>query len=321
MSIDVLEFEKPIAEFDSKIRALRETGQGSGIDIAQQIKQLEKESEKLTKEIFAKLTPDQIVQVARHPARPHTVDYISGMFDDFVELHGDRHSCDGRAIIGGLARLNGQSVMVIGQEKGRETEDKVRHNFGMPQPSDYRKALRLMQLAERFNVPIITLIDTPGAYPGVEAEESNQSEAIARNIFVMSRLKTPIINLVIGEGCSGGALGIGVGDKTLMLQYSYYTVISPEGCASILWKSAEKKAVAAKAMCITAPELHKLKLIDDIVPEPNGSAHRDYQATMVAVKTRLVDVLKQLVGKPTDALLADRYQKLMLDDADLEALM
>ena len=268
MNLNFLGFEQPIAELEAKIEELRRVGNDSELNITEEINKLQAKSRSLTESIFSSLTPWQVAQMARHPLRPHSSDYINLLFTEFDELHGDRHFTDDAAIIGGIARLDGKPVMVIGQQKGRSTNEKVHRNFGMPHPEGYRKALRLAKLAEKFHLPILTLIDTPGAYPGIGAEERNQSEAIARNLFEMTTLRTPIICTVIGEGCSGGALGIGVGDCILMLQYSYYSVISPEGCASILWKSAEKASTAAEAMCITADKLHQFGLIDQIIEEP-----------------------------------------------------
>jgi acetyl-CoA carboxylase carboxyl transferase subunit alpha len=265
----------------------------------------------MTKSAFAKLTTWQKVQVARHPLRPYTLDYIDRIFTDFDELHGDRHFHDGATIICGVARLNDSPVVVIGQQKGRKTQEKLKHNFGMPRPEDYRKALRVMQLAERFKLPVITFIDTPGAYPGIDAEARNQSEAIARNLYEMAKLKTPIICTVIGEGGSGGALAIGVGDCVMMLQYSIYSVISPEGCASILWKSAEKSAQAAEAMGVTADRVIQLNLVDEIIPEPTGGAHSDYAAMAESLKQHLASQLRKLSQLPLDVLLERRYQRLM----------
>jgi acetyl-CoA carboxylase carboxyl transferase subunit alpha len=311
MSLNFLEFERPIAELEAKIEELRRVGADTEINIYDEIIRLEAKSRDLTRSIFADLTPPQIVQMARHPLRPNCFDYISRLFTDFDELSGDRHFSQGHAIVGGLARLEGKPVMVIGQQKGRTTKEKVERNFGMPKPEDYRKAQRLMQMAERFSIPIITLIDTPGAYPGIDAEERNQSEAIARNLFVMSRLKTPIVCVVTGEGGSGGALALGVGDRIFMLQYSIYATISPEGCASILWKSAEKVAEAANAMGLTSQALHKLGLIDEIIPEPLGGAHRDVDTMAEDLKRALSDCLATLQTLPIDTLQETRYQRLM----------
>jgi acetyl-CoA carboxylase carboxyl transferase subunit alpha len=311
MKTTFLDFEQPIAELEAKIEELRYVQDDSALDISAEIGRLQKKSEKLTKDIYAKLTPWQISQVARHPQRPYSLDYLGALFTDFEELHGDRAYGDDPAIVGGLARFNGQSVMVIGHQKGRDTKEKIYRNFGMPRPEGYRKALRLMRLAEKFGVPVMTFIDTPGAYPGIGAEERGQSEAIARNLFVMAELKTPILCTIIGEGGSGGALAIGVGDQTMMLQYSTYSVISPEGCASILWKSADKASVAAETLGITAPRLKSFNLIDRIVNEPVGGAHRDPALMMQSMKKSLQEALDDLVKQPLDALLKTRYERLM----------
>lgn len=311
MKTTFLDFEQPIAELEAKIEELRYVQDDSALDISEEIGRLQKKSEKLTKDIYAKLTPWQISQVARHPQRPYTLDYIGALFSDFEELHGDRAYGDDPAIVGGLARFNDQSVMLIGHQKGRDTKEKIYRNFGMPRPEGYRKALRLMRLAEKFGVPVMTFIDTPGAYPGIGAEERGQSEAIARNLFVMAELKTPILCTIIGEGGSGGALAIGVGDQTMMLQYSTYSVISPEGCASILWKSADKAPVAAETLGITAPRLKSFDLIDHIVGEPLGGAHRDPALMMQSMKTALQDALGGLTSQPLDTLLKTRYERLM----------
>lgn len=311
MSLNHLDFERPIAELEAKIEELQLVGTDSEINIQEEIAKLRSKSRDLTASIFKSLTSWQVVQLARHPLRPYTLDYIPKIFTDFDELHGDRMFSDDRAVVGGMAKLEGQSVMVIGQQKGRDTKEKLFRNFGMPHPEGYRKALRLAQLAEKFNLPIITLIDTPGAYPGVGAESRGQSEAIARNLLVFSRLKVPIICVVIGEGCSGGALGIGVGDKTLMLQYAYYATISPEGCATILWKSAQKAEEAAEVMGITATRLLKLGLIDEIIPEPLGAAHRDPQQQALLIKEALLNHLRPLKNLSTDYLLKKRYQRWM----------
>jgi len=311
MKITFLDFEQPIAELEAKIEELRYVQDDSALDISAEIGRLQKKSEKLTKDIYAKLTPWQISQVARHPQRPYSLDYLGALFTDFEELHGDRAYGDDPAIVGGLARFNGQSVMVIGHQKGRDTKEKIYRNFGMPRPEGYRKALRLMRLAEKFGVPVMTFIDTPGAYPGIGAEERGQSEAIARNLFVMAELKTPILCTIIGEGGSGGALAIGVGDQTMMLQYSTYSVISPEGCASILWKSADKASVAAETLGITAPRLKSFNLIDRIVNEPIGGAHRDPALMMQSMKKSLQEALADLVKQPLDSLLKTRYERLM----------
>jgi len=311
MNLNCLDFEQPIAELEAKIEELRLVGSDSEINISEEIDRLQAKSRTLTTSIFRSLSDWQIIQLARHPQRPYTIDYIPRIFTDFDEMHGDRAFADDKAIIGGLARLEGEPVMIIGQQKGRDTKEKLYRNFGMPHPEGYRKALRLMQTAERFKLPVITLIDTPGAYPGVGAEARGQSEAIARNLFVMSKLSVPILCLVIGEGCSGGALGIGVGDRVLMLQYSYYATISPEGCATILWKSASKAPEAAEIMGITAKRLLKLGLIDDIIPEPLGGAHRDYETTAVLIKKSLSAHLKTLKSLSVSQLLDQRYLRLM----------
>ncbi len=311
MNLNFLEFEQPIAELEAKIEELRHVGSDSEVNISEEITRLETKSVELTESIFASLTPWQIAQLARHPLRPYTKEYIELIFTEFDELHGDRHYADDHAIVGGIARLDGKPVMVIGQQKGRDTKEKVKRNFGMPHPEGYRKALRLAQMAERFKMPILTFIDTPGAYPGIGAEERNQSEAIARNLMEFSKLKTPIICTVIGEGCSGGALGIGVGDSIIMCQYSYYSVISPEGCASILWKSAEKAEQAADAMCITADKLKKYGLIDLVIEEPLGGAHRDKETMAKRLKQAFSSQLADLQAMPVDDLLQRRYQRLM----------
>ena len=311
MKISFLDFESPIAELEDKIEQLRYVQDDSALDIMDEISRLSKKSAALTKDIYAKLSPWQISQVSRHPQRPYTLDYIEHLFADFEELHGDRCFADDKAIVGGLARFNGQSVMVIGHQKGRDTKEKIARNFGMPRPEGYSKALRLMRLAEKFGIPIMTFIDTPGAYPGVGAEERGQSEAIGRNLYEMTELRVPIICTVIGEGGSGGALAIAVGDVLLMLQYSTYSVISPEGCASILWKSAERAPDAAETMGITTTRLKALGLIDKIVAEPPGGAHRDYAATMQNVKKALQDTLKTVQNKPVANLLQDRFNRLM----------
>jgi len=311
MKVSFLDFESSIAELEDKIEQLRYVQDDSALDIADEISRLAKKSEALTKDVYAKLTPWQISQVSRHPQRPYTLDYVEYLFTDFEELHGDRAFADDKAIVGGLARFNGQSVMVIGHQKGRDTKEKIVRNFGMPRPEGYRKAMRLMHLAEKFGIPIMTFIDTPGAYPGVNAEERGQSEAIGRNLYEMSELRVPIICTVIGEGGSGGALAIAVGDALLMLQYSTYSVISPEGCASILWKSAEKASDAAETLGITATRLKALGLVDKIISEPLGGAHRDYDVTMQNVKKALQDALKTAQSKPTANLMQDRFNRLM----------
>lgn len=306
-----LDFEQPVAELEAKIEELRLVGTDSAVNISDEIDKLQSKSRDLTKAIFKNLNAWQVVQLARHPLRPYTLDYIPRIFTEFEELHGDRHFSDDKAIVAGLARLNNQPVMVIGQQKGRDTKEKVMRNFGMPQPEGYRKAMRLMLLAEKFKVPVITLIDTPGAYPGIGAEARGQSEAIAKNLMLMSQLKVPIICVVIGEGCSGGALGIGVGDKTLMLEYSYYATISPEGCASILWKGADRAAEAAEIMGITAKKHLELGLIDEIVPEPLGSAYRDIDLMSQTLKDALVRNLNTLKAESVTTLLENRYKKYM----------
>jgi len=311
MDLSFLDFERPIAELEAKIEELRHVGTDTDVNINEEIGRLKTKSRALTRQIFSNLTAWQIAQLARHPQRPYTLDYIERIFTDFQELHGDRHFHDDPAIVAGLARLEGRPVMVIGQQKGRDTKQKVHRNFGMAKPEGYRKALRLMQLAERFKLPVLTFIDTPGAYPGIGAEERGQSEAIARNLLVMSRLQVPIIVTVIGEGGSGGALAIGVGDRVTMLQYSIYSVISPEGCASILWRSADKAADAAEAMGVTAPRLRELELIDGIIPEPLGGAHRDWDAVSASVKESLQSNLEQLDALSTEELLEVRYQRLV----------
>jgi len=311
MNLNFLDFEQPIAELEAKIEELRYVGSDNEINIGEEISRLQSKSRELTENIFSHLKSAQIAQLARHPQRPYFLDYVGLVFTDFEELHGDRAFADDPAIVGGIARLDGRPVMVIGQQKGRDTKEKVRRNFGMPRPEGYRKAKRLMEMAERFKLPILTFIDTPGAYPGVGAEERGQSEAIARNLFVMSELKTPIVCTVIGEGGSGGALAIGVGDRLMMLQYSTYSVISPEGCASILWKSAEKAPEAAEAMGLTAPRLQELGLVDHIVTEPLGGAHRNPEGMAERLKQALLDSLEVLDAIPLDKLLDQRYQRLM----------
>ncbi|XMR55603.1 acetyl-CoA carboxylase carboxyl transferase subunit alpha [Escherichia coli] len=307
-----LDFEQPIAELQAQIDELRHVSEhNSAVDLSEDIRRLEKKNEELTKKIFGDLGAWQISQMARHPQRPYTLDYIEQIFTDFDELAGDRAYADDKAIVGGIARLDGEPVMIIGHQKGRETKEKIKRNFGMPRPEGYRKALRLMEMAERFKMPIITFIDTPGAYPGVGAEERGQSEAIARNLKVMAGLTVPVVCTVIGEGGSGGALAIGVGDRVNMLQYSTYSVISPEGCASILWKSAEKASVAADAMGITAQRLKELKLIDNIVEEPLGGAHRNPEAMAASLKAQLLADLADLDVLSTEDLKNRRYQRLM----------
>ena len=308
---NALEFEQPIAELEAKIEALRFGQDDSAVDISAEIAKLTQKSQSLTKDIYAKLTSWQVSQVARHMQRPYTLDYVKAMTTDFEELHGDRSYADDRAIVGGLARFNGQSVMVIGHQKGRDTKERQLRNFGMPRPEGYRKALRLMTLAEKFGVPLLTFIDTPGAYPGVGAEERGQSEAIGRNLYVMAALKVPIICTVIGEGGSGGALAIAVGDTTLMLQYATYSVNSPEGCASILWKDATKAAEAAEIMQITAPKLKALGLVDRVLTEPLGGAHRDHAAMAQTLKKAIAESLKQLQEKSADTLVRERQKKFL----------
>jgi acetyl-CoA carboxylase carboxyl transferase subunit alpha len=311
MNLNFLDFEQPIAELEAKIQELRMVDKDGDINISDEIARLEVKSKQLTKDVFSRLTPWQMTQLARHPQRPHTVDYISRIFTEFDELNGDRMLSNGPSIVAGIARFNGQPVMVIGHEKGRNTKEKIERNFGMPNPEDYRKALRLMNMAERFKLPIFTFIDTPGAYPGIGAEERNQSEAIARNLFVMARLKTPIICTVIGEGGSGGALAIGVGDRVLMMQYSIYCVITPEGCASILWKSADKASQAAEAMGVSAEQNLRLGLIDQTVPEPLGGAHRDFDDAAATLKTVLAEKLNELQSLSIPQLIEARYKRLM----------
>ncbi len=311
MNLNYLEFEQPIADLDAKIEELRLVGNGNELNLGDEIENLQKKSLKLTSDIFSDLSPWQVSQLARHPLRPYTLDYIERIFDDFDELHGDRTFADDKAIVAGTARLNGQPVMVIGHQKGRDVKEKVRRNFGMPNPEGYRKALRFMEMAERFKMPIFTFIDTPGAFPGIEAEERGQSEAIARNLAVMSRLNTPIIATVVGEGGSGGALAIGVCDHLQMLQYSTYSVISPEGCASILWKSAEFAPKAAEAMGLTAQRLHELSIVDQVIAEPLGGAHRDIEQTAENLKQALEENLASLQQNSPEDLLERRYQRLM----------
>ena len=306
-----LEFEQPIADLEAKIEELHSVQDGSDVDISTEIDRLEKKSRTLLKDIYENLTPWQISQVGRHPQRPYTLDYIEHLFTNFEELHGDRSFADDPAIIGGLARFNGQTVMVIGHQKGRDTKEKIYRNFGMPKPEGYRKALRFMHLAEKFSIPLLTFIDTPGAYPGIGAEERGQSEAIGRNLFVLSELKVPVICTIIGEGGSGGALAVAVGDVVNMLQYSTYSVISPEGCASILWKSADKAQEAAKIMGITASRLKAIGLIDQIIEEPLGGAHRDYSSTMELVRNSLQGSLEQLQSIASKELLEKRSKRLM----------
>jgi acetyl-CoA carboxylase carboxyl transferase subunit alpha len=311
MKPNFLDFEQPIAELENKIEELRFVQDDSVLDISEEISRLQKKSQELTKALYSKLTPWQISQVARHPQRPYTLDYVNAIFTDFTELHGDRSFADDPAIVGGLARFNGQSVMVIGHQKGRDTKEKIYRNFGMPRPEGYRKALRLMKQAEKFGLPVMTLIDTPGAYPGIDAEERGQSEAIGRNLYEMSKLRVPIISTVIGEGGSGGALAIAVGDYLNMLQYSTYSVISPEGCATILWKTAERASDAAEALGITAHRLKTLGLVDRVISEPLGGAHRDHAQIMNSMKRALVEQFKDLNGRSLDDLLKNRFDRLM----------
>jgi acetyl-CoA carboxylase carboxyl transferase subunit alpha len=311
MNPNYLDFEQPIADLESKIEELTLVGTDNEINITEEIKTLKDKSRKLTRKIYGDLSAWDIVKVARHPMRPYTVDYMSRVFTDFDELHGDRQFSDDAAIVGGIARLDGQSVVVIGQEKGRGVKEKVKRNFGMPRPEGYRKAKRLMELAERFSLPVVTLIDTPGAYPGIDSEERGISAAIAENLALMSCLRTPIICLVIGEGSSGGALGIGVGDHLAMLEYATYFVISPEGCANIIWKTSDKAPDAAAAMGVTSSHLQELGIIDATIPEPLGGAHRDIDEMSIRIKAHLVEQLALLSAKPLDELLDDRYKRLM----------
>jgi acetyl-CoA carboxylase carboxyl transferase subunit alpha len=311
MNPNFLDFEQPIAELEVKIEELQLVGSDNDINIGDEIAKLREKNKRLTEKIYSSLSAWDIVTVARHPQRPYTLDYIPRVFSEFDELHGDRHFADDHAIVGGLARLRGKPVMVIGQEKGRNVQEKVRRNFGMPKPEGYRKALRLMLLAERFRVPVITLIDTPGAYPGIDSEERGISEAIAQNLAVMSRLRTPIICLVIGEGSSGGALGIGVGDHLAMLQYSTYFVISPEGCANIIWKTSAKAPEAAEAMGVTSDVLQELGIVDATIPEPLGGAHRDLDLISERIQAHLAQELEILEAMPLDEMLEKRYQRLL----------
>ena len=306
-----LDFEQPIAELTKKIEELRFVQGESAVDISDEIERLQKKSNELTKSIYAKLTPAQVSQVSRHPQRPYTLDYISALCTDFQELHGDRHYADDYAIVGGLARFNGQSVVVIGHQKGRDTKEKIRRNFGMPRPEGYRKALRLMHLAEKFRLPVLTFVDTPGAYPGIGAEERNQSEAIGKNLYELTKLKVPVICTIIGEGGSGGALAIAVGDFVNMLQYSTYSVISPEGCASILWKTAEKAADAAAALGITADRLQKLNLVDKVIEEPLGGAHRNHGELMQRLREVLAEQLRTAQDMSFSDLLDRRFDRIM----------
>ena len=311
MNPNYLDFEQPIAELEGKIEELQLVGNDNDLNITEEINKLREKSTKLTESIYSSLSAWDVVKVARHPQRPYTTDYIKRIFTDWDELHGDRHFGDDHAIVGGVARLDGKPVMVIGEEKGRSVSDKVKRNFGMPKPEGYRKALRLMEMAERFKMPVLTLIDTPGAYPGIDSEERGISEAIAQNLAVMSRLRTPIICTVIGEGSSGGALAIGVGDQLNMLQYSTYFVISPEGCANIIWKTVDKAPLAAEAMGVTSNVLEELGIVDETIIEPLGGAHRDIDAMALSLQTRLSSQVDELMTQPIDELLEKRYQRLM----------
>ena len=311
MKTTFLDFEQPIAELEQRIEELRFVQDDSAVDISEEIQRLTKKSQALTKEIYAKLTPWQVAQVARHPQRPYTLDYVGTLFTDFEELHGDRMFAEDASIVGGLARFDGLPCLVLGHQKGRDTKEKIARNFGMPKPEGYRKALRLMKLAEKFGLPVFTFVDTPGAYPGIDAEERGQSEAIGRNLYAMASLRTPVIVSIIGEGGSGGALAIAVGDVTLMLQYATYSVISPEGCASILWKSADKAPEAAETLGITANRLKTLGLVDKVVPEPLGGAHRDPQAAAQALRKALAEALRQLREKKPKQLVEERLERLM----------
>jgi acetyl-CoA carboxylase carboxyl transferase subunit alpha len=306
-----LDFEQPIAELEARIDELRYVQDDSAVDISEEISRLQKKSQALTKEIYGKLSPWQVAQVARHPQRPYTLDYVNALFTDFEELHGDRAFADDASIVGGLARFNGQPAMVIGHQKGRDTKEKIHRNFGMPRPEGYRKAMRLMRLAEKFGLPVLTFIDTPGAYPGIGAEERGQSEAIGRSIYVMSELKVPIVATIIGEGGSGGALAIAVGDVVMMMQYGTYSVISPEGCASILWKNAEMAPEAAETLGITSARLKQLGLVDKIISEPLGGAHRDHAAAAQNLKKALQDALRSLADKSPSELVEARFERLM----------
>jgi len=311
VNLNFLDFEQPIAELEAKIDELKHVGVEGSVNISDEILRLQKKNTKLTESIFSSLTPWQISQLSRHPQRPYTLDYIPRLFDHFQELHGDRMYGDDHAIVGGLAQLSGHPVLVVGHQKGRDTNGKVYRNFGMPRPEGYRKAGRLMRLAEKFGLPVLTFIDTPGAYPGVDAEQRGQSEAIARNLYVMAELTVPILSVVLGEGGSGGALAIGVCDRLLMLEYATYSVISPEGCASILWKSADKAAEAANAMGLTSKRLHELGLVDQIIPEPLGGAHRDLEAMSETLKEVLVRNVEQLNAMSTEELISNRHSRLM----------
>ena len=305
-----LDFEQPIAELETKIDELRYVQSESAVDISEEIDQLSKKSQQLTKDIYSELTPWQITKIARHPERPYTLDYVNEIFTDFIEMHGDRHFADDQSIVGGLARFNGNPCMVVGHQKGRDTKERTLRNFGMSKPEGYRKALRLMKTAEKFKLPVFTFVDTPSAYPGIDAEERGQSEAIGRNIYEMAQLEVPIISTIIGEGGSGGALGIAVADQVLMLQYSVYSTISPEGCASILWKTSDKAQEAADAMGITAHRLKALGLVDKIIHEPVGGAHRDHKQMAALLKRGLSDAYRQLADLKTKELLDRRYERL-----------
>jgi acetyl-CoA carboxylase carboxyl transferase subunit alpha len=309
--LSFLSFEQPIAELEAKIEELRFVQHDSAVDISEEIDRLSKKGQQLTKELYAKLTPWQVAQIARHPQRPYTMDYVNEIFTDFHELHGDRSFADDLSIVGGLARFNGQACMIIGHQKGRDTKERALRNFGMPKPEGYRKAQRLMKVAEKFGLPLFTFVDTPGAFPGIDAEERGQSEAIGHNLYVMAELKVPIIATIIGEGGSGGALAIAQGDAVLMLQYATYSVISPEGCASILWKTADRAADAAEALGLTAHRLKAMNLIDKIISEPLGGAHRDPKLMAVLLKRALADTLRQFQGMKTKDLLEARHEKLM----------
>ncbi|MFT7388913.1 MAG: acetyl-CoA carboxylase carboxyl transferase subunit alpha [Candidatus Endobugula sp.] len=311
MNPNYLDFEQPIADLEGKIEELQLVGNDNELNITEEISKLREKSTKLTESIYSNLSAWNVVKVARHPQRPYTTDYIQRIFTDWDELHGDRHFGDDHAIVGGVARLDGKPVMIIGEEKGRSVSEKVRRNFGMPKPEGYRKALRLMEMAERFKMPVLTLIDTPGAYPGIDSEERGISEAIAQNLAVMSRLRTPIICTVIGEGSSGGALAIGVGDQLNMLQYSTYFVISPEGCANIIWKTVDKAPLAAEAMGVTSKVLEELGIVDETIPEPLGGAHRNIDEMSLNLQGRLIAQVDELMAQPLDELLEKRYQRLM----------
>ncbi len=311
MDVKFLDFEQPIAELEAKIDELRFVGDDSELNISEEIARLRRQSDTLTESIFSKLSAWQIAQLARHPHRPYTLDYVRLCFSDFQQLHGDRMYADDKSLVGGIGRLEGQPVMIIGHQKGRDTKERVKRNYGMARPEGYRKALRLMRTAEKFHLPLISLIDTPGAYPGMGAEERGQSEAIARNLFTMARLRTPIISIVIGEGGSGGALAIGVADRMMMLQYGIYSVISPEGCASILWRSPDKAEAAAEALGITAERLQKLGLVDGVIPEPLGGAHRDPQAMAETIKNALLNALSEVQALSTEQLIERRRSRLM----------